>query len=161
MRTALAEIKEELGPDAIIMSSKKVSGGIEIVAALDAKGNGSQNSDDENINADISVKNMSSKSQKENQGDKNMTKESKQEKFADSLAALLARQQKTSLNESKPQDFMPKKIGEKQDFMKPSRMSPNQKLNLWSKVFQKKLLMIYQKKLKRLENFFNINYQGL
>ena len=35
MRTALAEVKETLGPDAVIMSNKKVSGGIEIVAAVD------------------------------------------------------------------------------------------------------------------------------
>lgn len=34
MRTALAEVKELLGPDAVIMSNKKVSGGIEIVAAV-------------------------------------------------------------------------------------------------------------------------------
>ena len=37
MRTAIAEIKEQLGPDAIIMSSKKVSGGMEVVAAVDYK----------------------------------------------------------------------------------------------------------------------------
>ncbi|MCT7655265.1 hypothetical protein MBH78_12400 [Oceanimonas sp. NS1] len=35
MRAALAEVKEVLGPDAVIMSNKKVSGGIEIVAAVD------------------------------------------------------------------------------------------------------------------------------
>ena len=35
MRTALAEVKEVLGPDAVIMSNKKVSGVIEIVAAVD------------------------------------------------------------------------------------------------------------------------------
>ncbi|PSV17714.1 flagellar biosynthesis protein FlhF [Photobacterium kishitanii] len=35
MRTALSEVKEELGPDAVIMSNKKVSGGVEIVAAVD------------------------------------------------------------------------------------------------------------------------------
>lgn len=35
MRTALAEVKEVLGNDAVIMSNKKVSGGIEIVAAVD------------------------------------------------------------------------------------------------------------------------------
>jgi flagellar biosynthesis protein FlhF len=35
MRTALAEVKEVLGPDAVIMSNKKVTGGIEIVAAVD------------------------------------------------------------------------------------------------------------------------------
>ena len=35
MRSALQEIKEELGSEAIIMSSKNVSGGVEIVAAVD------------------------------------------------------------------------------------------------------------------------------
>ncbi|MCC5851269.1 MAG: flagellar biosynthesis protein FlhF [Alkalimonas sp.] len=37
MRTALDEVKEFMGPDAIIMSNKKVAGGVEIVAALDAE----------------------------------------------------------------------------------------------------------------------------
>lgn len=36
MKTALAEVKEELGPEAVIMSNKKVTGGIEIVAAVDS-----------------------------------------------------------------------------------------------------------------------------
>lgn len=35
MRTALAQVKETLGSDAVIMSNKKVDGGIEIVAAVD------------------------------------------------------------------------------------------------------------------------------
>lgn len=35
MRTALTEVKEVLGADAVIMSSKKVTGGIEIVAGID------------------------------------------------------------------------------------------------------------------------------
>ncbi|MGF1859421.1 flagellar biosynthesis protein FlhF [Photobacterium profundum] len=35
MRTALSEVKEELGADAVIMSNKKVTGGVEIVAAVD------------------------------------------------------------------------------------------------------------------------------
>ena len=35
MRTALAEVKEFLGPDAIILSNKKIAGGIELVAAVD------------------------------------------------------------------------------------------------------------------------------
>jgi len=35
MRTALQEVKEFLGPDAIILSNKKVAGGVEIVAAID------------------------------------------------------------------------------------------------------------------------------
>lgn len=37
MRTALSEVKDVLGPDAVIMSNKKVSGGIEIVAAIDVE----------------------------------------------------------------------------------------------------------------------------
>lgn len=36
MKTALAEVKEELGAEAVIMSNKKVTGGIEIVAAIDS-----------------------------------------------------------------------------------------------------------------------------
>ncbi|MGS0725931.1 flagellar biosynthesis protein FlhF, partial [Shewanella sp. 0m-11] len=35
MRSALAQVKETLGSDAVIMSNKKVTGGIEIVAAVD------------------------------------------------------------------------------------------------------------------------------
>ncbi len=35
MRTALAEVKEVLGNDAVIMSNQKVTGGVEIVAAID------------------------------------------------------------------------------------------------------------------------------
>ncbi|WP_150137839.1 flagellar biosynthesis protein FlhF [Candidatus Enterovibrio escicola] len=37
MRTALAEVKEALGADAVIMSNKKVTGGVEIVAAIDTE----------------------------------------------------------------------------------------------------------------------------
>lgn len=35
MRSALLQVKEELGADAVIMSNKKVSGGVELVAAID------------------------------------------------------------------------------------------------------------------------------
>ncbi len=35
MRMALLQVKEELGADAVIMSNKKVAGGVEIVAAID------------------------------------------------------------------------------------------------------------------------------
>lgn len=37
MRTALSQVKEELGADAVIMSNKKVTGGVEIVAAVDSE----------------------------------------------------------------------------------------------------------------------------
>lgn len=39
MRTALLQVKEELGSDAVIMSNKKVAGGVEIVAAIDGESN--------------------------------------------------------------------------------------------------------------------------
>lgn len=35
MRTALKEVKDELGADAVIMSNKKLADGVEIVAAID------------------------------------------------------------------------------------------------------------------------------
>ncbi|MCL9774508.1 flagellar biosynthesis protein FlhF [Vibrio methylphosphonaticus] len=39
MRQALLQVKEELGAEAVIMSNKKVAGGVEIVAAIDGDGN--------------------------------------------------------------------------------------------------------------------------
>ncbi len=50
MRTALTQVKEELGVDAVIMSNKKTATGVEIVAAIDSdsaasgQGNGQSNS---------------------------------------------------------------------------------------------------------------------
>eukprot|EP00487_Bulimina_marginata_P006210 TRINITY_DN25492_c0_g1_i1.p1 TRINITY_DN25492_c0_g1~~TRINITY_DN25492_c0_g1_i1.p1 ORF type:complete len:100 (+),score=18.04 TRINITY_DN25492_c0_g1_i1:90-389(+) len=38
MRTALLQVKEELGSEVVIMSNKKVAGGVEIVAAIDGEG---------------------------------------------------------------------------------------------------------------------------
>ncbi|MDA9556844.1 flagellar biosynthesis protein FlhF [Vibrio sp.] len=37
MKTALAEVKEVFGSEAVIMSNKKVAGGVELVAAIDAE----------------------------------------------------------------------------------------------------------------------------
>jgi len=42
MRTALFQVKEELGAEAVIMSNKKVAGGVAIVAAIDSEPNPSQ-----------------------------------------------------------------------------------------------------------------------
>lgn len=125
MRTAIAEIKEQLGPDAIIMSSKKVSGGMEVVAAVDYKvedavsnssvqkdNNVSKRADDKL--ADDSVKLSSSAKQKSvsyNKSVKNSAAEKKkQEQFADSLAELLARQQKRPVVSSKKVDESPKPL---------------------------------------------------
>ncbi|MBR9874242.1 flagellar biosynthesis protein FlhF [Vibrio sp. J1-1] len=41
MRTALLQVKEELGAEAVIMSNKKVAGGVAIVAAIDSESNSS------------------------------------------------------------------------------------------------------------------------
>ncbi len=38
MRSALLQVKEDLGAEAVIMSNKKVAGGVEIVAAIDSEG---------------------------------------------------------------------------------------------------------------------------
>ena len=50
MRTAMVEVKEVLGPDAVIMSNKKVVGGIEIVAAVDYQ---AQQADENNKKEDL------------------------------------------------------------------------------------------------------------
>lgn len=54
MRSALLEVKETLGSDAVIMSNKKVTGGIEIVAAVDY-GMGEESVDNQRELAEDSV----------------------------------------------------------------------------------------------------------
>lgn len=75
MRAALTQVKEELGPEAVIMSNKRVNGGVEIMAAfeqeLSAPGKATQQRNDTPIRGG----------------------QMKQEEIADSLQALLARQQ--------------------------------------------------------------------
>ncbi|MGL4355199.1 MAG: flagellar biosynthesis protein FlhF [Aeromonas popoffii] len=94
MRTALAEVKETLGPDAVIMSNKKVTGGVEIVAAVDYQSQVlgpteapvRRQLNDESVNISSAGRQMTrpvpSQAQEQN------------EHYADTLAALLARQQK-------------------------------------------------------------------
>lgn len=113
MRSALQEIKEELGSEAIIMSSKNVSGGVEIVAAVDDSARketekpAPDTSSYEREIPDDSV-NLSSASlpEKRRSGGKNVNKPSdltqRQEKFADSLAALLSRQEKLNPKPAAP-----------------------------------------------------------
>jgi len=50
MRTAMIEVKEVLGPDAVIMSNKKVVGGIEIVAAVDYQAQSAEETKAEPLN---------------------------------------------------------------------------------------------------------------
>lgn len=78
MRAALAQVKDGLGPDAVIMSNKRVNGGVEIMAAFEqeptAPARASQQRTDNTVTP-IHGGQM------------------KQEEIADSLQALLARQQ--------------------------------------------------------------------
>jgi len=94
MRTALAEVKETLGPDAVIMSNKKVTGGVEIVAAVDYQSQipGPKDAPVRRQLNDESV-NISSAARQMNRPDPTSVKE-QNEHYADTLAALLARQQK-------------------------------------------------------------------
>lgn len=102
MRAALAEVKEVLGPDAVIMSNKKVTGGIEIVAAVDFAEAQQQKKDDtkkedERQLSDDSVNLSTSKFNFKKLMGKELRAQSQehssQPESSDSLASLLARQQ--------------------------------------------------------------------
>ncbi|MCX7131763.1 flagellar biosynthesis protein FlhF [Aeromonas sp.] len=103
MRTALAEVKETLGPDAVIMSNKKVTGGVEIVAAVDYQSQVPGPKDapvrrqlnDESVNISSAGRQMTRPAPTQAQ--------EQNEHYADTLAALLARQQK--LNPANPAGF--------------------------------------------------------
>lgn len=130
MRTALAEVKETLGPDAVIMSNKKVSGGIEIVAAVDyqtAPPPVPPQPSSLPAMADDSVK-LSTKAKKmeaysEHVGMNSQNSDNK-ESFAESLSALLARQQ----GQSRPLDG-PRTLAEQSQYSDPEpirRPAPRQ-----------------------------------
>lgn len=77
MRSALAEVKDVLGPDAVIMSNKRVNGGVEIMAAFDQE---------------PAPKRASSMSSAVTAAEQDSGR------IADSLSALLARQQGDGTN---------------------------------------------------------------
>lgn len=87
MRTALIDIKEELGADAVIMSNKKIPEGVELMAAVDYSQRSANptesESDHENIPND--VVSITSQAFKPN------VKNGNEEPPADSLSALLNR----------------------------------------------------------------------
>ena len=125
MRTALAEVKETLGPDAVIMSNKKVSGGIEIVAAVDYQAQPSPMPEARRDVRDDSVNLSSRPHQMEpsvgpmlGSGQKNDDAQS----FPDSLSALLARQQQLQNQQvSQPRGGdVPKTLAEQAAFVEPA-----------------------------------------
>lgn len=85
MRSALAEVKDVLGPDAVIMSNKRVNGGVEIMAAFDQ--------DVEPRQSGRAAPVQGRAAQREPKLD--------EQQIADSLQALLQRQQDTE------QDYAP------------------------------------------------------
>lgn len=109
MRTALVQIKEELGADAVIMSNKKIPEGVELMAAVDynqstngAEPDPSQNIQDPNSAVNVGDQGLSSReinndrvtlgSQAPNQSvHSGIAKSVKDSPEADSLSALLNR----------------------------------------------------------------------
>ena len=141
MRTALAEVKEVLGPDAVIMSNKKVSGGIEIVAAVDYQTQIATSVADPVRDVRDDSVNLSSRARPiepfATQIPVISQKTDEQESFPDSLSALLARQQQ--LQARMPSGFSrdsaaPKTLAEQAAFVEPvaaarrgaSRAAPTQ-----------------------------------
>ncbi|MCC5880404.1 MAG: flagellar biosynthesis protein FlhF [Idiomarina sp.] len=101
MRTALAQVKEVLGPDAVIMSNKRVNGGVEIMAAFDQE---------------PAAKPASRAAQPRNGDGEIRGGRMKQEEIADSLQALLARQQQEEQNtEHTPAPSEPAKLAPQHD----------------------------------------------
>lgn len=97
MRTALNEVKHELGPDAVIMSNKRMADGIEIVAAVDYEKTVQS--------APVSAKLSEEKPRFSSQFVKpkpQMAKPEKQAAVANSLSALLERQAKKAPQYDKP-----------------------------------------------------------
>ena len=95
MRTALDEVKEFLGPDAIIMSNKKVAAGVEIVAAIDPDaatppGVAVRSRSDEESQASLSP--MAQLSARQAAMQQEPKAASRAEEQVDSLRALLERQ---------------------------------------------------------------------
>jgi flagellar biosynthesis protein FlhF len=94
MRTALNEVKDELGVDAVIMSNKKLANGVEIVAAVDYEKAAPkavaqpQNAPPERANRMAQSQSMHNFVKPEPQRSKPV----QQAKVADSLEALLERQ---------------------------------------------------------------------
>ncbi|MCR4553920.1 MAG: flagellar biosynthesis protein FlhF [Succinivibrionaceae bacterium] len=116
MRTALTQVKDELGPDAVIMSNKKVTGGVEIVAAYDGDEDNRQFSktpdyDDENVT--ISSRGMAAANKKsgQHQASAASSKASKARaeknnaQLADTLSELLARQKNVQKSAAGKQGF--------------------------------------------------------
>jgi len=133
MRTALNEVKEELGVDAVIMSNKKMADGVEIVAAVDydktpaqvkptarsempaAQSLANQTRTRSNLNAHSQMSSQYSSKVNNFVRPKPLTAKAEPEaKIADSLEALLNRQS-TQSRENEQSNMFNNKFDEKID----------------------------------------------
>jgi flagellar biosynthesis protein FlhF len=105
MRTALAEVKELLGPDAVIMSNKKVTGGIEIVAAVDYQT--AQSAQSMPAARALKEDRVEFSSQLRPESQVSSAFDNAKEKVADSLGALLARQSRLAREMPQAQGLPP------------------------------------------------------
>ncbi|MCB5227779.1 flagellar biosynthesis protein FlhF [Alishewanella sp. 16-MA] len=92
MRSALAEVKEFLGADAIILSNKKVAGGVEIVAAIDAEAPAATPRQATPLQASNTAETVASASARAEPRFSVSVDDEPEADPADSLRALLARQ---------------------------------------------------------------------
>ena len=119
MRSALAEVKEVLGPDAVIMSNKRVNGGVEIMAAFDQEPEpklrnvGRRDSDyPEQQQPQFGRRASERLSAEQHRPASNSTMDS--DELADSLQALLARQQAHDAHEqAEPRDQAGRRLSER------------------------------------------------
>lgn len=99
MRSALTEVKEVLGPDAVIMSNKRVNGGVEIMAAFDQDlepqlpGPGRRDNAQQAQHQPQSGRRASDRLAEQSQDPRLSQGNMDRDELADSLQALLARQQ--------------------------------------------------------------------
>ncbi len=149
MRSALAQVKEELGPDAVIMSNKKVANGVEIVAAyeesdvpvskqeMSAKSpttsRGFDDYDEENVTISpqaVAAAKVSSNEPRMPRLDKKSRTAKNNEQMANTLSELLARQKSGANTKSTTREPLnsslssgPKTLAEQQNDFVPSKRS--------------------------------------
>lgn len=125
MRTALTEVKEFLGPDAIILSNKKVAGGVEIVAAVDPEAAPAK------VQAAVADNAAAVKPVGKSRLDIRIGDDEEEAEPADSLRALLARQmikQQKAAPEAQPSAVNPLTQPLRQSSVKP-RLQPEERQN--------------------------------
>ena len=126
MRSALAEVKEVLGPDAVIMSNKRVNGGVEIMAAFDQepepklRGTGRRDSDYQDQQRPQLGRRASDRNAADGHRDDNPHPGAPRGKMAsdelaDTLQALLARRQGNEpQDQDEPRDQAGRRLSERE-----------------------------------------------